>query len=324
MVDVFFYEAFSEEAEELRRLLPAGISAEYTDRTIQETGHEQPPARLISVRTQSRLPVEWAPSLDAILSRSTGYDHLLSYSRKAQTPIALGYLPLYCHRAVAEQALMLWMALLRKLRLQLRQFAHFHRDGLTGTECQGQTLAVVGVGNIGREICLIGKGLGMRVLGVDLQRLYDDIEYADPDQAIAQADVLVCAMDLNDNNRGYFHIERLRGIKPGAVFVNVSRGELSPARDLLKALEEGLLSGVGLDVYDHEAELAVTLRGGGHDTHDPEVLATLALFRRDDVLCTPHNAFNTIQAVERKSDHSVQQIVEFLKTGKFLWPVPTR
>jgi D-lactate dehydrogenase len=320
MPDVYFYEAFEEEAEELRHYLPATISACYTDLTVQEAGDVEPPARLISIRTQSKVPVEWAGALDAILSRSTGFDHLLAYAAAADGRVALGNLPLYCHRAVAEQAMLMWMALLRRLTRQMRQFHDFHRDGLTGAECQGRTLAVVGVGNIGREICDIGQALRMRILGVDRDRRFDDVHYVDIDDALAQADVIACAMDLNDSNRGYFDMAKWRRVKPGAVFVNVSRGELSPSTALLEALNAGLLSGVGLDVYDHEAELAVALRNQTTPA-SAEALAALELAARDDCICTPHNAFNTLEAVDRKSEHSVQQIVAFLERGQFLWPV---
>ncbi|MCC6492833.1 MAG: hydroxyacid dehydrogenase [Pirellulales bacterium] len=321
MYDVYFYEAFEEEAAALRRLLPPRIDAGYTAATIQEAGHDDPPARLISVRTQSQLPLAWAPELAAILSRSTGYDHLAAYARAAEGGLALGYLPLYCHRAVAEQAMLLWMALLRRLPRQIRQFHQFHRDGLTGAECQGRVLAVVGVGNIGREVYKLGEALGMHVLGVDRDPRHVAVQYVSIDAALSQADVLVCAMDLNDSNDGYFDGARWRLAKPGCIFVNISRGELSPSAALVEALEAGRLGGVGLDVFNQESQLAVALRTG-RPSADPEVLATLALASRDDCICTPHNAFNSAEALQRKSEHSVRQVVAFLDAGQFLWPAP--
>lgn len=323
MVDVYFYEAFQEEAAELRALLPAGISADYTLATIQESGHHTPPAKLISIRTQSQIPHDWAPQLDAILTRSTGYDHLRKYARATRATLGLGYLPLYCHRAVAEQAMLLWMALFRRLPLQVRQFRTFHRDGITGRECLGQTLVVVGVGNIGHEVYNLGQSLGMRALGVDINPVHDEVEYVDIAAALPQADVLVCAMDLNQSNHGYFDGSRWQRVRRGAVFVNVSRGELSPSTALLSALEAGQLAGVGLDVFDHESTLATSLRSG-RPTADVEVAATLALADRDDCILTPHNAFNTVEAVHRKSEHSVEQIVAWRNDGVFLWPVPLR
>lgn len=323
MHDVFFYEAFAEEEAELRKLLPGHINAGFADPTIQETGHTAPASRLISTRNQSRVPLAWRDKVDGILTRSTGYDHLLEFAAMPQPAPRLGYLPLYCHRAVAEQALMMWMALLRKLPRQVQQFRSFNRDGLTGRECQGRTLLVVGVGNIGNEICLIGRALGMRVLGVDLDPRYPEIEFVAVEDGLPQADVVVCAMDLNASNHNYFHAERLRLVKQGAVFVNISRGELSRSTVLLDALRSGKLAAVGLDVYDHEPALALALRRG-QSSDDSEVLATLELAKMENVICAPHNAFNSDEAVERKSEHSVRQIVAFLKTGQFEWPVPVR
>jgi len=318
MPDVAFYEAFEEEEDALRRLLPPRIFAVYTDKTIQESGHSDPPCGLISIRTQSQIPPDWALQLGGILARATGYDHLLAYAAAVSRPPALGYLPLYCQRAVAEQAALMWLALMRRLPRQLRQFHQFYRDGLTGLECAGRTLVVVGVGNIGYEVCKIGQGLGMRVLGVDLQPRFADVEFVAIDAALPQADVLVCAMDLNRRNHGFFDLPRWQQAKRGAIFVNISRGELSPAVALLAALQEGHLTGVGLDVFNHEPALATALRTR-RDVDDLEISATLALATREDCICTPHNAFNTAEAVARKSEHSVQQVVAFLETGAFLW-----
>ncbi|MCA1808992.1 MAG: hydroxyacid dehydrogenase, partial [Lentisphaerae bacterium] len=220
--DVFFYEAFEEEQAALRACLPAVINAGYTWKTTQEYGLPRPAAPCISIRTQSTLPESWAGHLQAILSRSTGYDHLLRFRDRATPPPACGHLPLYCHRAVAEQALMMWMALLRRLPRQLRQFRTFDRDGLTGREARDRTLLVVGVGNIGHEVVMIGKGLGMHTLGVDIRRKHPDVDYADISQAIGQADVIVCAMNLTDDNRGYFDGARLKAAKPGAIFINIA------------------------------------------------------------------------------------------------------
>ena len=321
MLDVMFYEAFEEEAEALRRGLGADLRAEFTWQTIQEIGHGSPPAEIISIRTQSALPVAWGPQLKAVLSRSTGYDHVKAYREAVGGVVACGYLPLYCHRAVAEQAMLLWTALLRKLPRQQRHFRTFHRDGLTGADCQGKVLLVVGVGNIGYETTRIGRGLDMETLGVDLTENRDDVAYVDADEALPRADVVVCSMSLNAGNVGYFGAERLARMKPGAVFVNVARGEMSPAVELLAALEGGRLGGVGLDVYSEEKELAGVLRDGDAARSD-EVRAALALAERDDVILTPHNAFNTRESVERKASQSVEQVRHFLATGAFLWAVP--
>ena len=320
-MDVFFYEAFEEERRSLREQLPPSIEAGFTPDTIQEKGDEAPPANLISIRTQSGIPPSWGPAIRGLLARSTGYDHLLRYSRAVETTFACGYLPLYCNRAVAEQAALMWLSLLRRLPRQTRQFARFERDGLTGRDCLGTTLLVVGVGHIGSEVVKIGRGLGMEVLGVDPIKRCSSLRYVDRDEGLSHADVIVCCMNLTGENVAYFCYDVLKHVRPGALFINVARGEMAPAVDLLRLLDEGRLGGVGLDVYEDESEFAVTLRR--EKTPDgPNGRAVLMLAERPNTLLTPHNAFNTREAVQRKALHSVEQVMYFLDTGRFKWPVP--
>ncbi len=211
--------------------------------------------------------------------------------------------------------------LLRKLPAQIRQFRSFERDGLTGRECAGRTLFVVGVGNIGSEACRMGKALGMRVLGHDIVERFGDISYVDIGEGMARADMVICAMNLTGDNSGYFGRELLKRARAGLVFVNVARGELSPVGVLLQLLDEGHLGGVGLDVYDDESSLAVALRAGGRGD-DSRVRDCLELSSRPNVILTPHNAFNTVEALERKSLQSAEQAASFLANRKFIWEVP--
>ncbi len=319
--EIYFYEAFEEEAEALDRHLPDGVRAGFTTDTIQEAGHAAPPCGLISIRTQSVVPVAWRSRLAGILSRSTGYDHLAAYRAATGGDLECGYLPLYCARAVAEQALLLWLALLRRLPLQQCQFRRFHRDSLTGNECRGKTLLVVGVGNIGSEVVDIGRGLGMNVLGVDPVRKCDGLKYVTLAEGMGQAHVVVSAMNLTEENRGLFNAGTLRYAKRAPIFVNVARGELVVAEDLLELLNKGILRGVGMDVYHDEPELAVALRSG-RAGDNPAVRAVLSMAARNDVICTPHNAFNTEESVERKAAQSVEQFLHFRNRGTFLWSVP--
>ena len=334
-LSVMFYEAFEEEAAELRDALASSVvaddvDADYTWKAIQEHHRggfgDRPHAEVISVRTQSVLPSEWAEGLRGVVTRSTGFDHVLAYRKSTGVHVPAGSLPLYCNRAVAEQALMMWMMLMRKAALQQRAFHSFHRDGLTGVEVSGKSLLVVGVGNIGSEVIKIGRGLGMRAVGHDLERKWDFVDYTDDvDAALAEADVIVCAMNLTDDNRGYFSRRRFERVKPGAVFVNVSRGELSPSDVLLELLEQRRLAGVGLDVFDEEKALAGRLRAGASAPTDPrvgaQIDAAVRLAERDDAVVTPHNAFNTTEAVERKAEHSIQQLEHFIRYGVMKWPV---
>ena len=307
-MDVYFYEAFEEEVAALRRYLPAKISAGFSGKTIQETGDWEPNAPLISIRTQSVVPPSWSVKVRGIISRTTGYDHLVGQK------IPYGYLPHYCSRAVAEQAILLVMALLRKLPAQVAQFPKFHRDGLTGQECTGKRLLVVGVGSIGAEVVKIAQALGMEARGVDLVQRQDSVSYVSIDEGLPWADIIVCAMNLTDVNAGYFRHETLKRAKHGVVFVNIARGELSPTNDLVQLLDEGHLSGLALDVYENESALAVALRSGK---------TAFPLSGRPNVILTPHNAFNTFEAVDRKAEQTIQQIQHFQEHGAFLWVTPS-
>jgi len=319
-LDVFFYEAFLEEVEALKRHLPSSIHAGFTPSAIQESSHGEPPCPFISIRTQSVIPDAWTGRLTGILTRSTGFDHIKRFREKTGSDVPAGYLPLYCSRSVAEQALMMWIALLRKLPRQTEQFARFDRDGLTGSECREKTLLVAGVGNIGSDIYRIGLGLGMIPLGVDIARKHPDVRYVSIDEGIRHADVIVCAMNLTPDNRGYFNRGLLKKAKPGAIFVNIARGELSPVRDLLHLLDTNHLGGVGLDVYENESDLGVSLRQGiPHD--DEDVQACIELSKRSNAILTPHNAFNTHEALERKAGQSIDQVVHFLTKKTFIWKV---
>lgn len=318
--DVFFYECFEAEEDAIRDSLPCELRAGFSTQTIQESAHPRPPAPLVSIRTQSTVPASWRASLRGVLSRSTGYDHLLELV-EMHAPPAAGYLPEYCSQAVAEHAAMLWMALLRRLPLQVRNMSRFDRSGLTGAECRGRTLLVAGVGNIGSRIVALGRALGMEVIGHDRVRKVEALEYVDLVSGLERAHVVACAMSLNEDSRGILGLEALQRCRPGAVVVNVARGELSPLRDLCTALEAGRLGGVGLDVYEEEGSLAAWLRGGA-----PEPPQLGAWFRRlashPNALLTPHNAFNTSEALARKAEQTVRQVRAFLADGAFLWPVP--
>jgi D-lactate dehydrogenase len=314
MLNVYFYEAFKEEEAFLRKYLPAEITAGFIRHTIQESGHTELPAPIISIRTQSAIPDDWRMS--AILTRSTGYDHIHKYTDKAEC----GYLPLYCARAVAEQAMMLMLCLLRKLPKQIKHFETFYRDHLTGHEALDKTMVIYGVGNIGHEIYKIASAFGMKTYGVDIVKRHDDVNYISKEEGLKAADVIVCAMNLTAENLHYFNYDCLSHARKGVIFINVARGEFSPSRDLLALMNDNRIAGLALDTYNKESILAESLRTRTA-SDDEEVKATLELHQKDNVIFTPHNAFNTHQSVERKAKQSIEQIEHFLKKNEFVWKV---
>jgi len=160
---------------------------------------------------------------------------------------------------------------------------------------------------VGSEVVKIGCGLEMNVRRVDIIPDRSDVSI---EEGLPWANIIVCTMNLTPVNRGYFNYARLKQAQPGALFVNVARGEMSPTADLVQLLDEDRLGGVALDVYENEGKMATALRSGE---------GTFPLAGRANVILTPHNAFNTHEAVERKAEQSVQQVRHFLEHGRFLW-----
>lgn len=321
MIDVMFYETFKEEEEAIIKFLPDNIRAKYTDKTIQEDGGQTPPAELICIRTQSRIPDHWVKTVRGILTRSQGFDHLLDFRRECSAVIPLGYLGNYCARAVAEQAVMAMMVLLRKLKKQINNFNTFDRDGLTGLECRGRNVFIAGVGNIGSEIVDIAKGMRMNVKGYDIDQKLEDLPYVSLEEGIGWADVVFCALPLTKETKGLFNYQAFQKAALGLIFVNISRGEISPAEDLRRLIDDRILGGLSLDVYPQETELAHKLRNDQKDMTPTEQMIT-ELSKREQVLFTPHNAFNTVESLEQKASLSVEAVAYYIKHESFPCPVP--
>lgn len=321
MYDVVLYEVFEEEKIFLKECMPLEIKAKYISATIQEKEQKNLLSSLISVRTQSLIPKEWASSVSGILTRSTGYEHVLAYQKGTNTKALCGYLPSYCARAVAEQAILLMMGLLRKLPLQMRQFNKFTRDGMTGVECKGRKLLVVGVGRIGSEIVDIAQGLGMVVKGVDIKHKKKGLTYVSLEKGIAWAQSVICATTLTEQTRGMFNYNLFKKATVPLVFVNIARGEISLLQDLKRAFDQGVLSGAALDVYEEESTLAALMRKQKSRV-DSRISLLKELQQKQNVIFTPHNAFNTQEALRKKAEQTVEAITMFLETKTFPSRIP--
>lgn len=318
--DIAFFECFREEEKNIREHLPSAIEAVFFKETIQEAAAEHPPSRFLSIRTQSVIPDGWHDQLDAVLTRSQGFDHIHRMFTNCVKPVALGYLGPYCSRAVAEHALMLLLMSLKKTKAQMQQFYRFDRDGLTGTELSRRRVLIFGVGQIGSEIGRLCRAWDMDVRGVDIQPKWMEIDYVGLDEGIAWAEVIICAAPLTEDTRGLLNYACLSGGRPHKVLINISRGELSPVEDLLRLLDGGQLSAVGLDVFPGEKDLGDKMRRG--ESADPAVERVTRLADHPGVICTPHNAFNSAEALERKSRRTIEAVTQYFEAGRFPFPVP--
>ena len=181
---------------------------------------------------------------------------------------------------IAQTAIMYMLALSRDLRSWMRAQDAREWSRHTFDELDGASLAVVGMGPIGREIARLAAALGMRVEAVRRTPTGDDpwpVHGMDAlDGVLARSRWVACALPLNDDTRGIFDARRFALMPEGAYFVNVGRGELVDEDALVSALKSGHLGGAGLDVFAVEP-----------------LPAESPLWAMDNVIVTPHNSGST-------------------------------
>ena len=165
--------------------------------------------------------------------------------------------------AVAQQAVALMMAVLRdvvNVDAIVRGGGYQQREKMTGLgDLWEATVGVVGVGNIGRHAArMVGAGFQAKVLGFDPLMSAADmkavgVEKVDDLHALLRrADIVTLHLPLNAHTRGLIGRAELALMKPEAVLVNTSRGEIIDEAALVEALTEGLIAGAGLDVLEQE------------------------------------------------------------------------
>jgi phosphoglycerate dehydrogenase-like enzyme len=168
--------------------------------------------------------------------------------------------------------------------LEQKHQGRFTRRGYEMTVLHGATLGVVGLGGIGREVARIASGVGMRVVATrwsisSPEHDVDNVEVVLPaselQSLLAQSDYVVVCSQLTDTTRGMFDAAAFASVKPGAVFVNIARGEEVDEDALIGAVRSGRLRGAYLDVHAGESA------GQGPRQE---------LLEMPNILVTPHNS----------------------------------
>ncbi len=164
-------------------------------------------------------------------------------------------------RPLAEFCIMVMLAFHKKLLLSLRDQRERRWYRFAAGELDGQTLVIVGVGRIGKEIARLARAFGMRVVGVkrtivgvDPEGLHLDALYAPGDlpRALAVAQNLVLIAPHTSETSGMIGARELATLPRGAVFINIGRGALVDEPALIESLRSGHLLGAGLDVFAQE------------------------------------------------------------------------
>jgi D-3-phosphoglycerate dehydrogenase len=206
------------------------------------------------------------------------------------------------HTTVAEHALGLMIALAKHFWPHLRSTKQGQWQRITGTELCGKTLAVLGVGRIGKEVIKRAAAFDMKPLGFDLHwdpafaQQYQVRRAATVDQALEGADVVSLHLNLAPETRGLIDRQRLARMKQGAMLINTARGGLVVEADVADACRNGQLLGYAADVLDHEPP---------KPGHPFEAL--------DNIIITPHVAIPTFESVERQAMRATLNLLNYLK-----------
>ena len=264
------------------------------------------------------------PNLQFIATRSAGYDHIDVAEAQARN-IAISRVPHYGARTVAEYAVALMFALSRNAFRSYSDLQH-HAGSVQfemyeGFDLFGKTLGVIGTGMIGKSVCQIAKGIGMKVLAYDAfpDKSFakeNDITYLPLDELLTQVDILTLHVPSLPETYHMIDEEKLSLLKPGAYLVNTARGEVVDTPALVRALQTDHLAGAGLDVLEGEHELReeVDLLAAGSGPSDiwETLVADHALIDMPNVIVTPHIAFNTVEAKREITDITINNIQGFM------------
>ncbi|MDV2481992.1 hydroxyacid dehydrogenase [Methanoculleus sp. Wushi-C6] len=260
------------------------------------------------------------PNLRVIAAMSTGFDNIdLDACRERK--ITVCNVPRYGDNTVAEFAFGLILALARKFRPTFARTdrGNFSRAGLAGTDLAGKTLGLVGTGNIGSHLARIAHAAGMEVIAYDLRpnpALTDEygVRYVDLEDLLREADVISLHVPYTKVTHHLIDADRLQLVRNTALLVNTSRGGVVDTGAVASALREGRLGGVALDTFEgEEVWIQEEFQGAGEASEDElrDALDSFGLLHSDKAILTPHNAFNTREAVDRILATSVENLRAF-------------
>jgi len=273
----------------------------------------------------SKEVLEKLPNLKFIATRSTGFDHLDLNVCKAKG-VLVANVPGYGSHTVAEYTFGLLICLVRKIYdayHRVRETGNFDLTGLKGRELFNKTLGVIGTGRIGINVIKIANGFGMKVIAYDKypnneleQQL--DFEYVSFEELLKQADIITLHVPYNTETHHLLNKNNITLIKTGAYVINTSRGGVIETEALYQALKSGQIAGAALDVLEEEGnvkeEQELLVKG---KIAESEKLKTILLnhifIDLDNVIVSPHNAFNTEEALESIVAMTIDNIDDYLK-----------
>ena len=263
------------------------------------------------------------PNLKLITTLSTGFDHIdLKECKKRK--ITVCNVPHYGENTVAEHTFALILNLTRKIHKAYERTIRgdFSLEGLRGTDLQGKTIGVIGAGSIGQHVVRIAKGFEMKVIAYDkfknsklAKKL--DFKYVSLDYLLKNSDIVTLHVPYNKFTHHLIDKKAISKMKKDAIIINTARGAIIDTTALLEGLQSGKIAGAGLDVLEEECfikeEKQILSKQFLKECDLKTVLQNHILLKQDNVIITPHNAFNSWEALHRILDTTIININSFLK-----------
>jgi D-lactate dehydrogenase len=252
-----------------------------------------------------------------IALRCAGFNNV-DLAAAARCGIVVCRVPEYSPYAVAEHAVGLLLALNRKIHRahsRIRE-GDFSIKGLMGFDLHGKTVGVAGTGRIGAAFARIMLGFGCRVLAFDPfpspELANNGVEFADLDTVFAESDILSLHCPLTPETAYIVRTETIARMKPGVFLINTSRGKLINTQDAVRALKQGRIGALGIDVYEEES--GVFFENLSDTIIADDLLMRLTTF--PNVIITSHQGFFTREAVENIAATTLANIDAFAATGE--------
>ncbi|MFH1292447.1 MAG: NAD(P)-dependent oxidoreductase [bacterium] len=295
------------------------ITDPLTDKNIKKD------TEILAVFVHSKLDaniIKQLPKLKLISTMSTGYDHI-DIKTAEKKKISVCNVPVYGENTVAEHAMALMLGLSRKIFPSVKRVKEgvydFH--GLRGVDLKGKTLGVVGTGHIGMHLIRMAQGFDMNIIAFDAfpnKNLSDEhnFKYVNLNKLLAESDFISLHVPLFPTTFHIINKKNIKKIKKGSYIINTARGELIEPEALLWALEKEQIAGAGLDVMEDECYVQheeKIMAKGITEMQIKNNLINNVIIDHPNTIITPHNAFNSTEALQRILDTTIDNIKAFVK-----------
>jgi D-3-phosphoglycerate dehydrogenase / 2-oxoglutarate reductase len=290
---------------DIERNILAAVGAELA---VAESGEEQE-LRQLAPAADAILTC-WKPVTRAVIERASrcvmigrygvGLDNI-DVGAASEHGIVVTNVPDYCVEEVSDHALALLLACARKVARYdgaIKGGKYDMRAMMPMFRIAGKTLGIAGAGRIGFALARKAAGLGLRIIVYDIRPLPigSGLEQVGTfEELLSRSDFLSVHVPLNEKTHHLFNRNTLRKMKRTAYLINTCRGGVVESAALIEALDEGLIAGAGLDVFEKEPP----------PQDDP-------LIRHPKVVATPHAAFYSEESLEQLQATAAKQVAEML------------